>query len=726
MRRSTLLASSLCAFVTTRVAQAQQLPNPIRNSPVLYHPSQGMRDGLRCDPCACETALSSTSAYHERPMPVSYNFTTPEREKADKSGFAPPLPAGGHRLPLLNTWPHKMSVRIALNNPPEFYTNLDVISGKVIFGISRPEHIGAVIVKLEGESKTALGTPDGAQDAYPQPTVRRRPAAAETSQVVHENHKVLYKVQQVFPDENVPAYSVPVVLQPGQHEWSFNFKVPFNNACGDPAAMAKIGGLAGAGGFGGPSLFGMGGIRLMDGSKQLFYKHVTKTLPPSFTGFPKQAEIRYYIKVTIQRPGLFKENFRHQLGFKFLPIEPPRPPATNQEAYARRPFTFRPKSPGLGGPSLSSEAVPKKGSMFARKGSSHSLVVNSTLSGDAEKPPSIEISARLPHPSILTCNKPVPLRLLARKLVASRAECYLASIQIDLVGSTLIRCQDLVNTETTRWVVVSRHGLAVPLQRGPDDAIGVETEISRALWDAKPLPNTVMPSFVTCNLQRTYALEIKLGVSWGKPPGTTAAIPDEAAAVPSSTSSLSSKVSSMSLKNPGRTKSKGKSVVPNMAQTIFLPLHFSAVQVYSGLSPPESLAQAAMKGRRQQSQAQARPSPRPNGTSSQSSPAMPPRPQRHDPLYPPQLRPGQSPGQASAGGGGAGAGAGAASTSALASESIEAFDVGVAPPYDDAPPSYDEAMAEAIGPDTVVPAQARPAYSGVTNENAPDSLAQKN
>lgn len=627
---------------------------------------------------------------------------------------------------------HNMSVRIALNNPPEFYTNLDTISGRVMLGINRPEHIGAVIVKLEGEAKTALGAPAPSSPvAYPQPTARRRPAASDTAQLVHENHKVLYKVQQVFPDDSVPAYSVPVTLNPGSHEWNFSFKLPFNNGCSDPNAMAKIGGLAGAGGFAGPSFFGMGGVRMMDGSRQLMYRHVTKTLPPSFTGFPRQAEIRYYIKVTIQRPGLFKENFRHQAGFKFLPIEPPRPPPTNQEAYARRPFTFRPKSPGLEGPS-SSVANSRRGSMFGRKASTQSPTNNGASSPTStEQPPSIEISARLPHPSVLTCNKPVPLRILAKKLVATRAECFLASIQIDLVGSTVVRCQDLVNTETTRWVVVSRHGLALPLQRGPDDAVGAETEINKALWDAKPLPNTVMPSFTTCNLRRTYALELKLGVSWGKPPGATVGIPEELNGA--SSSSLSSKMSSMSLKKSARGGKAGKgknAAAPNLSQTIFLPLNFSAVEVYSGLSPPESLAQAAMKGRRQQSrtqsqaqsQASGRPSPRPNGNASQSSPALPPR-QRHDPLYPPQLRPGQSATQASTA-------LANASSPALGAESSAAgggmFDAGVAPPsYDDAPPSYDDAMAEAIGPDTVVPAQARPAYSGVTNENAPDSLPEK-
>ncbi|KAJ4421465.1 hypothetical protein N0V82_003729 [Gnomoniopsis sp. IMI 355080] len=605
-----------------------------------------------------------------------------------------------------------MSVRIALNSPPEFYTNLDVISGKVVLGINRPEAIGAVIVKLEGESKTALGTPDTApNNVHPQSTPRRRASAADSSQIVQENHKVLYKVQQIFPDESVPAYSVPVYFQPGQHEWKFNFKVPFNNTCGNPEAMAKIGGLAGAGGFAGPSLFGVGGIRLMDGSKQLFYQHVTKTLPPSFTGFPRQAEIRYYIKVTIQRPGLFKENYRHQLGLKFLPIEPPRPTPTNQEAYARRPFTFRTRSPGLEGPSGGSLTPPpnsRRSSRFGRKASSVSLATNGN-SSSTDQPPSIEISARLPHPSILTCNKPIPLRVLAKKLVDSSAECYLVSIQIDLVGSTIVRCQDLVNTEETRWVIVSRTDIAVPLQRGPNDAVGAETEINKVLWDNKPLPNTVMPSFVTCNLKRSYALELKLGISWGKPPGATTAIPDDIA-------SLSSKASALSIK---KNKGKGKNAAPVLAQTIFLPLHFSNVQVFSGLTPPESLAQAAMKARKQQthttqpsssSQAQSprpRPSPRPNAAASQSAPTLPPR---HDPLYPPQLRPGQRPAQA------------AVATSSVGGGAESVFE---APPtYDEAPPSYDEAMAEAM-PGPAVAAQNRPAYSGVTNENAPDSLPEK-
>ena len=39
-------------------------------------------------------------------------------------------------------------------------------------------------------------------------------------------------------------------------------------------------------------------------------RHVKKTLPPTLSGFPGEAEIRYYVKVTVQRAGVFKENYR--------------------------------------------------------------------------------------------------------------------------------------------------------------------------------------------------------------------------------------------------------------------------------------------------------------------------------------------------------------------------------------------------------------------------------
>ncbi|XXH03713.1 hypothetical protein Hte_010119 [Hypoxylon texense] len=523
-----------------------------------------------------------------------------------------------------------MSIRIALDNPPEFYTNLDFISGRVILALNRPETIGNVIVKLEGESRTALTIPNaGDRDDFYRP----RPPGGSIGNIVTENHKILYRVFQVYPDDGV---ALP--FQPGQHEFKFNFKMPLNNICHDPKAMSALLGIGGLGGS---------GFRTMDGTKQLMLQHVKATLPPSLTGFPQEAEIRYYIKVTIQRPGFFKENWRYQVGFKFLPIEPPRPAKTTQEAFARRPFAFQPRPPAH---------QKTRKSLFGGKASTANLADESS-----QLPPSVEVSARVPFPSILTCNEPLPLRLIARKLAPTTTadqQVYVTALEIALVGYTQVRVQTLQHTERTAWIVLSAPSLRIALFNSPADPVDAEFEIPSSLWKDRRLPNTIAPTFRTCNLARRYEIEIMATLSWGLPPSGSS------------------------------SSSNSKQLPP---QAITLPLKLSKVDVYSGINPPQELVNAHSSTTTTSTGtitagtgANARPPnppPRPSQQqqSQQQQQQRPPQ-QQHDPLYPPQLGP-----QGNA--------------------------------YDDAPPSYDEAMADQLaGP------AARPAYSGVTAENAPSTM----
>ncbi|KAK9791270.1 hypothetical protein AB5N19_08848 [Seiridium cardinale] len=503
-----------------------------------------------------------------------------------------------------------MSIRIALDEAPEFYTNLDFIRGRVILGLNRPETIGNIVVKLEGEAKTALEIGDRNQ------VLTNYSTSPLSSELTAETHKLLYLVEQVYPDRrsaaSVAVGAMPGVLNPGQHEFRFGFKVPLNNICGDPNAMAALNGIGGVGGpLNSSNFFGLAGFRTMDGSKQLMLQHVRTTLPPSLTGFPRKAEIRYYIKVTIQRPGFFKENWRYQVGFKFLPMESPRPPVTKQEAFARRPFVFKPRTPG---------PVKRKTSFFGSK--------NTQVETEEPTPPSVDMSARLPYPCILTCNQPIPLRLVSKKLAPSQEQLYLASLEIALLGFTNIRVYDVQHMEATRWVVCSASNLSIPVG-DPKDAVDTETVLPDHLWANQQLPNTVAPSFTACNLSRRYEIELRISLSWGMP-------------------------------------SKSGKVTAPYPQIITLPLKLSKVDIFSGITPPKELVHAST-GR-----PQAPPLP-PRTSTAQSAP--------HDPLYPPQLGSSNAPG------------------------------------HEDAPPSYDEAMAQELaGP------QERPAYSGVTAENDPSTM----
>jgi hypothetical protein len=364
-----------------------------------------------------------------------------------------------------------MSVQIQLEDPRSFYSNLDFIKGRVILSLHKDEGVSGILVKLEGESSSTLM----------RPVNNNRPR--ERSTVATENHKVLYKVAQVFPsDRNVgpsrrgEAYT----LRAGTHEYPFCFKIPFNNGCSNPEEQF---------GFG----LGFGGVGLT-GMAHLHYRHVKRTLPPSLTGFPGIAEIRYYVKVTVERPSLFKENRRSAVGFRFLPIEPPRAPPTKNEVFARRPYSFQPDG-----------QKQKSGGIFSSK---RSPSISTILL------PRGEVEARLPSPAIVTCNEPIPLRIIVRNLGESPEQLFLMSLQFNVIGSTEIRAQDVARTETVTWAMMTLQSLAIPIGN-PGDKLRTETFLDKKLWDRVPLPNTVAPSFHTCNLSRRYELEVRVVLGYG-------------------------------------------------------------------------------------------------------------------------------------------------------------------------------------------------------------------
>lgn len=229
------------------------------------------------------------------------------------------------------------------------------------------------------------------------------------------------------------------------------------------------------------------------------------------------ADIKYFVKATVIRPQFYKENIRavslfpqvpplishsksqstdpHQIvPLNFLPIEPPRLGNPNEETYARRPHQFS-KPPNN-----------KKKGIFSR---------GSLKDGNTE-PPKVTLDARLPNPSILTCNEPVPLRLILRKLTDSPDRIFLQMLQIELISFTKILAHDLAREEIGSWVIVSRSNMNMALGR-QGDATGTDWAIDPSLWNNLPLPNSVAPSFETCNIERRYELEIRIGLMHGTP-----------------------------------------------------------------------------------------------------------------------------------------------------------------------------------------------------------------
>ena len=111
-------------------------------------------------------------------------------------------------------------------------------------------------------------------------------------------------------------------------------------------------------------------------------------------------------------------------------------------------------------------------------------------------PPLISFDGRLPDPAIITCNEPLPLRVLVTKLNGSPATIYLQLIELVLVGITYTRAHELQREDVHNFIIMSLSNLKVPLQapeRNPNDMT-----IDPSLWNQIPLPNTVSsPSIST-------------------------------------------------------------------------------------------------------------------------------------------------------------------------------------------------------------------------------------
>ncbi|KAL9613150.1 MAG: hypothetical protein Q9167_002315 [Letrouitia subvulpina] len=465
-----------------------------------------------------------------------------------------------------------MSVRIHLDKPQGCFTNLDYITGKVILSITSNETVTAINVKLEGDSKTRLlgNRPYGGfEDRFP---TRQR---GDEVQVETEVHKLLYKAVQVFPTpelQNVaPQKSSSYTLPPGQHEYAFKFKIPFNNDCSNmKSTYVTVAGLQ---------------VQMPHNTD----RHIKKTLPPSLNGLPGQAEIRYYVKATVQRAAFYKENYRAQTDFKFFPIEPPRAAPNKRESYARRQHQF---APAVDSPSRSG---------FFRK--------SSTTTPDASKiiPPLVSIDGRLPDPAVATCNEPLPLRVLITNLNDAPATIYLQLLHIELVAHTTVRAHHLNRTNLASWVILSKSNLQTQLVKKNNIM-----ELDRNLWKDIPLPNTVAPSFDTCNISRSYSLDIKVGISYGQ----------------------------------------GSTVYPELAvQHVRMPL-----RIFSGIAPPPALLDA-MRER-----------------------AAASNPSAHVPETPSQSGPGGA-------------------DSSVPSYTGPSEPVGPEGPFPaEAPPSYEDAIAEDLGP----------------------------
>ncbi|EPS43188.1 hypothetical protein H072_2843 [Dactylellina haptotyla CBS 200.50] len=374
-----------------------------------------------------------------------------------------------------------MSLCIHLDKPAgHAYTNLDILSGHVSLELPSDETISSIIVKLEGIVRTRLKEPKRYEDDK------------ESKRWETELHKVLYLTQTVFPADEVQKQTTSTAgfkLKKGEYTYPFQFRIPINNVCIPQTGILKT-----------LSDLGQGFDTVKETGKQ--ENHVKTTLPPSLSGIPSEmAWCRYFVKVTLNRPQFYRTNTRKLELFVLLPIEPPRPPLTSRETFAKREHIQNYQ-----------QLPPKKkrGLFDSWRGKPEGLQQPINQSR-------FFVEARLPSPPIITPNEPIPLRVLFTKLVPFTAPIILRSLQIRLISTTHIRVHDIKHDLILSSHAHSSLSLAIPVGH-PHSTVGEELEADNSAWRHWTLPSSVQPSFVTCNIRRKYDLEILVGISLGLQP----------------------------------------------------------------------------------------------------------------------------------------------------------------------------------------------------------------
>ena len=155
--------------------------------------------------------------------------------------------------------------------------------------------------------------------------------------------------------------------------------------------------------------------------------------------------------------------------------------------------------------------MPGKPGLFRKPSMPHGPSASTVL------PPDVSIDARLPDPPIITCSEPLPLRVLVTMKNDSPAKIYLQILRIDLVAFTTIRAHELRREEHSRQTILSLANMNTPLNEVVTSDGSRVLEVESKLWKQRPLPNTICPSFETCNIMRKYMLEIQVGLQWGSP-----------------------------------------------------------------------------------------------------------------------------------------------------------------------------------------------------------------
>jgi hypothetical protein len=127
----------------------------------------------------------------------------------------------------------------------------------------------------------------------------------------------------------------------------------------------------------------------------------------------------------------------------------------------------------------------------------------------------VAFEARLPNPAIVVPTEPIPLTLILKRDSGSQGVVYIRSVQIMLGITTFLAAQGFRRELGYLLPILNAGNLNITLAATQNEISINPADLLQQGHSAKglSLPDTVPPSFRTCNIARKYTLVLQMGVA---------------------------------------------------------------------------------------------------------------------------------------------------------------------------------------------------------------------
>ncbi|KAF2703096.1 hypothetical protein K504DRAFT_495768 [Pleomassaria siparia CBS 279.74] len=352
-----------------------------------------------------------------------------------------------------------MGVFISFDQEDITYTNGETIRGSVVLFCKKETTLSRVSVTLSGESTCIL---------------RGGPGVLQRKN--RETHRLVHELQDITPTSatHQGKKQTPFKLGFGYHSFPFTLNIPWFSQCKTCSSTDCH----------------------------------SYDLPPSMSEVVKDAEIQYKIDASVTVRNIFNETINSSTKIYVWPLDT-RPTSMPRASPTR---TWRGLLQSIAHAEASIAGVTDQSSTSNHRGG-NPMHLPSTP--DAVQ---ISIEARFPQDYGLTCGSDISMSLGIKKRTDYQGTLHLQSFQTLLVGYTDIGGQFTEQSQVEFWMVQSVSNINLQISNA-HDAVDSERYVHEELWEGKPLPMSVIPSFKSCNVERRYELEISMGLQCEAPRG---------------------------------------------------------------------------------------------------------------------------------------------------------------------------------------------------------------